>query len=304
MRAMSLTVVVLTAASCRSGDGPSTVRSEELLGEGIAAAAPAARAAPGAGQDQGEPPEELLDPRAVEALIKMDRSLDALDRFALEAHTSREIVVQTDFKLQHNADVRILVDRSDRRLVARLAGEEGKFLLLVDANQLTILDPEKKLYAQMPAEETLGKTLHAAAEKHGLETPLVDFLTPQNRLEDAIAYGYLDQGEIHGRETEHIAVRREDVDWQVWIDEETGLPLKYVITTRDDWTDPEFIAELTWDVSPSCDAAQFNLDLPEGAVKIPFSEDVATPDQDPGQDPGQGQGQGQDQGQSQSEGGL
>src|SRR5436189_219640 len=90
----------------------------------------------------------VRDAARADALAKMDHSLDALDRFTLEAHTSRDIVVQTDFKLQRNADAELTVDRPDH-LVGKVTSERGEYRLYVDDAELTILDTEKNFYAQM-----------------------------------------------------------------------------------------------------------------------------------------------------------
>ena len=54
-----------------------------------------------------------------------------------------------------------------------------------------------------------------------------------------------------GADTDHYAFRQGDVDWQIWIERgERPLPRKLVITTREEVGQPQYSAELTWNLNP------------------------------------------------------
>ena len=70
---------------------------------------------------------------------------------------------------------------------------------------------------------------------------------------------------------DHVAVRQQGVDWQVWIERgKTPLPRKLVITTLDEPSQPQYVAVMTWDLAPRFDATTFRFKAPSGAHRIPI----------------------------------
>ncbi|HVK73298.1 MAG TPA: DUF2092 domain-containing protein [Kofleriaceae bacterium] len=213
------------------------------------------------------------DPKAVAVLDRMSRSLQGLTRYELDARTSTDLLVDEDMKVQRNATAQFDVKRPDG-LRATVSSDRGTYQLFYDGRRLTVYDPARKFYATMAAPRTLRETV-AAADAKEIELPLADFLvaaTGEELLADVTDVGYLGPSRVGGAVTDHIAVRQPDVDWQVWVDRQTGLPRKYVITTKTDPTAPQFIAELDWNTSPPRQSdAQFGFRPPPDARQIPFA---------------------------------
>ena len=66
-------------------------------------------------------------------------------------------------------------------------------------------------------------------------------------------------------------------DWQVWIQEGSEpLPLKYVLTTKDDPVHPQYIVFMSnWDTSPNFGEEVFRFTPPAGAKETEFIRMVA-----------------------------
>jgi hypothetical protein len=76
---------------------------------------------------------------------------------------------------------------------------------------------------------------------------------------------------------DHYAFRQEDVDWQLWIERsDTSLPHELVITTTDEEEQPQYVALLTWTLTPQLDDTLFTFAPSADAHKIILRE-VATP---------------------------
>ena len=71
------------------------------------------------------------------------------------------------------------------------------------------------------------------------------------------------------------AFREDGVDWQLWIqDGDAPLPLKFVITTTDEPSQPQHVAVLKWNTSPKFDDANFAFTPPPNAMKIQMQSET------------------------------
>jgi hypothetical protein len=156
-----------------------------------------------------------------------------------------------------------------------MAGDEQDLQLIYDGTTVTLYDAAGKHYAAAPAPPTVARTLDAIRARYGIVFPLADFIqmsAQENLLQNITAAGYIGDSRIDGVECDHVAIRQADVDWQVWIEKgEKPLPRKVVITTKSQPTQPQYIATLKWDTSPSIDSDLFAFTPPADAVRIKFA---------------------------------
>ena len=75
-----------------------------------------------------------------------------------------------------------------------------------------------------------------------------------------------------GASTDHVALRKPDVDIQLWITHgDKPLIRRVVVTYRDAPGQPQFRADLSdWNFSPDASDARFAFHAPKDAEKIPF----------------------------------
>jgi hypothetical protein len=215
-----------------------------------------------------------IDPRAMTALNRMSDYLKTLKTFRINTEVSKDELVDTNMKIQKSASNEISVQLPDR-LYAHMAGDEHDLQFIYDGQTLTLYDAAGKHYATAPAPPTVARTLDAVRARYGIVFPLADFIqmsAQENLLQNITAAGYIGDSRIDGVECDHVAIRQPDVDWQIWIEKgETPLPRKLVITTKTQPTQPQYIATMKWDTTPSIDSDLFTFTPPADAVRIKFA---------------------------------
>jgi len=215
-----------------------------------------------------------MDPQAMAALNRMSDYLKTLKSFRINTEVSKDELVDTNMKIQKSASNEITVQSPDR-LYAHVVADEQDLQFFYDGKTLTLYNAPDKVYASVEAPPTVSRTLDAIRVRYGIVFPLADFIqmsAQENLLQNITTAGYIGPSRIDGVECDHIAVRQPDVDWQVWIQKgEAALPLKVVITTKSQPTQPQFIAKLKWDTTATIDSDLFTFTPPDDAVRIKFA---------------------------------
>jgi hypothetical protein len=217
--------------------------------------------------------EPAVDPRAKASLAHMADYLRTLPSFTVHGQTTREEVVNGDFKIQRSSEANVTVKRPDR-LRADVVDDAGSRTFVYDGRFVSLYTKPGNYLATAAAPPTIREMLDVMLERYAVELPLLDILytaaggDAASRILEA---GHIGPSRIGGVECEHLAFRGPRADWQVWVERgPRPLPRKVVVTTRDDPTLPEFTALLRWDVSPAIEKSTFELTPPEGAQPIPF----------------------------------
>ncbi len=218
--------------------------------------------------------DRAIDEQAAAALHKMSAFLGTLKTFRIMSDSSRDEIVDTDMKIQKNASNTVSVRLPDR-LHASVRSDDQDLQFIYDGQMLTLFSSKQNYYATTPAPPTVSKTLDAIRVRHGIVFPLADFIqmaTGENLLQDMTSAGYIGTSRIDGTECDHIAVRQPNVDWQVWIEKgQTPVPRKVVLTSKTKPTQPQYVATLTWDLTPQIDNDLFTFTPPADAVRIKFA---------------------------------
>lgn len=233
------------------------------LGDASAQTMPAAQSA-SASQSEREPD-------AIAGLDRMGTALRNLRNFSVRADVTTEDVLTTGQKVQFGGTIDIDVRRPNGFRITSVSDRQAR-TIYYDGRTLTVVAPRVGYYATAPAPGTIRETLHAAADRFGLEMPLADLFVwgQDQRVSDRVTSAFRVGTETIGGQTcEQYAMRQEGVDWQIWIREGTqALPCKIVITTTDDPSMPQFSALFTWRPQQSFAANTFVFTPPEDARQI------------------------------------
>jgi hypothetical protein len=226
-----------------------------------------------------------IAPEVIAALKKMGGFLRAQKAFTLHADTVvDEVLVDTGQKLQFGSMVDYYV-RLPNRLRADVISDRKERQFFYDGEVLTLYAQRVKYYASVPAPPTIRETIELAAQKYELEVPLADLFfwgTDEARLGDIQSAINVGPSTIDGVLCDHYAFRQEGVDWQLWIERgDTPMPRKLVITTTDEETQPQYVAQLTWNLTPQLDDTTFTFNPPEDAHQIVLREADAVPESKP-----------------------
>lgn len=208
-----------------------------------------------ADQDQ----QTTIDPLAIQALDTMGDYLRNLSTFKVTANQTVDEILDSGMKIQRSSTIDLQVHRPGK-LHADIESERRSLQMFFNGKEFTLVG-KTGLYATVLAPTTIGELVTRLETKYGIEFPLVD-LFYWGRDADAVAdiktAMLIGSSKLNGQMTNHYAFRQDDLDWQIWITQgKTSLPLRYVITSLDEPSQPQFIANLNWDTTSALDNATF-----------------------------------------------
>ena len=214
----------------------------------------------------GAPPKQdaaraVLDPVALQALRSMGAYLKTLNSFELRSRATIETNVEdTDLKVTLGLENLYRVQRPNRFFIEVKSDRQFR-QYFYDGKKFTVNVPRQGFFSQVDAPPTISDVVEDIYEEFGITLPLSDLFfwadegSPTDGIESAVRVGY---AKIGGVDTDQFAFRGELLDFQVWIARgPKPLPMKMVITTRDDPARPSYAAELSWNTAAKFAPATF-----------------------------------------------
>jgi len=215
-----------------------------------------------------------IDPDALQILKGMTDYLGGLQEFAMHTENTYEDVLATGQKIQFGFSTDIVVQRPNKIRAERVEGTAHQ-LLVYDGAKLFMHEGEGDYFAAVDVPDNIDCFLHFARDRLGIVPPAGDLVYSNafELLTAGMTSGFVvGEAEIGGVRCYHLAFTSEVVDWQVWIAEgDKPLPYKYVLTTRDDPAQPQFVTVISnWNTAPKIAGGTFEFDPPEAAMEIDF----------------------------------
>lgn len=217
-----------------------------------------------------------IQPEAMAALTEMGNYLNSHKSFRVLSEMSMDEVLLTGQKILVTGTTDYLTQLPHQLRISSKIEELGRDNeYFFDGKTFTIYSKIDKFYASFDAPGTIGELLDIAQERYDVDIPLRDLFywgTEKEKAEDIQAAEYIDNSRVNGTPCKHYAFRQEEVDWQIWIeDDSTPLPRKLVITSKLENGQPQYITTLTWDLAPKLADSLFVFTPPEDAHKIEFA---------------------------------
>jgi len=184
--------------------------------------------------------------------------------------------IQTDGqRIEFGERRRITLRRPDRFRVDAERSDGDRGMLLFDGRTLTAFKPGDNIFAQVDKNGTVDDVLVYMVRDLGLTMPMARMFHSgfrQSLEKMATSVSFVEENFLFDVPTDHLTARSRDVDLQVWIAQgEKPLPLRAVITYKNELGQPQFWAELSdWDFSPKVTDESFSFTPPVGAEKIPL----------------------------------
>ncbi len=201
-----------------------------------------------------------VDAVAMRALDDMGAYLRNLKSFSLQADDTFDTLLDSGQKIQLSAHINLAVRKPDR-LRANIVTDLRTLQMFYNGKEFTLYAPKVKYYATVPAAPTIKQWLAVVEERFGIAFPLVDLFRWGEDAEAAAAIKealVIGPSNLAGQMTDHYAFRQDGLDWQIWIAQGAApLPLKYVITTLDEPSQPQYTVRLTWDTAATPDETDF-----------------------------------------------
>ena len=217
---------------------------------------------------------EAEDPaRAI--VLRMAEHLARAPHFSVTQETAYDAIQPDGQRIEFGAMRRVAVRRPQHMRIDTVHRDGSRRGLLFDGKQISVFDLDEKVYASVEKKGTLDQLVDYLQDELDTPVPLSELYTsdlPQSvaqRMRDAL---YVGEETLDGVACDHVAVRAEEVDYQMWVERgEAPLLHRIVITYKEAPGQPQFRAELSgWSFAEIPDAI-FAFAPAEGSEKIPFA---------------------------------
>jgi hypothetical protein len=217
-----------------------------------------------------------IEEYAIEVLTRSIDYLANLKQMRLTAEFGFDVLQETGQMIEFGSRQEVTVQRPDHLRVdfSRRDGVAGH--VVYDGKEIVLFNPEHAVYAKAPFKGKVDDAFDFLAEELERPVPLRDFFaTDLNELmiSKIDAALYVGESTVGGVLCDHLAMRNENVDFQLWVAQgDKPLPRRMIITYKNEEGQPQFWSQfLKWDTSPEIKKGDFSYTPPKGAERIPFA---------------------------------
>ena len=211
------------------------------------------------------------------ALLKaMTEYVVAQKAISFDYDVSLEVVTKDDQKLTLAASGNLELARPDKLRASR-SGGFADIETVFDGKTLTILGKNMNVYTQVAIPGSIDHLVDELREKYNRPLPGADLMTSNSYdelMEDVVDVKDLGSGVIGGTECDHLAFRKKDVDWQIWIAQGSRpYPCRYDVTTKVVTGTPEYSIQIRdWKTGGDVASKDFGFTAPAGARQVDVAD--------------------------------
>ena len=237
---------------------------------------------PGGAQQASQTNRQDSEAQAMAVLKRTATFLSQAQRFSVTLDIGFDAVQDSGQKIEFGEIRQIVLRRPDRLRVDATKRDGAKSTLLFDGKDLTVVHPQENAYATAARPGSVDEAIAYFVHDLGLRLPLAELLTSQlaERLAEQVRVAdYVEASSIAGMPCDHLALRGDEADLQVWVAQgQHPLPRRVVITYRHVDGRPQFWAQFSdWNLAPEAPDALFTFTSPAGAAQIAFSPQQMLP---------------------------
>lgn len=213
-----------------------------------------------------------------QAMVILKKTADLLSQakhFSFTADVGFDVRQDWGQKIEFGETRTVTVRRPDRVRVdtTRRDGSTGSFIF--DGKDLVFFNSQENAYATVAKPGSLDDAIAYFLNDLGMQLPLAELVSsrlPQIVSERARAARYVEQSTIASVPCDHLALRSDRTDLQVWIARgEQPLPQRLLITYTQAEGQPQFWAQFReWNLSATPADTLFAFTPPAGAARIAF----------------------------------
>jgi hypothetical protein len=217
------------------------------------------------------------DEAAAKALLKaMSDYMAAQNTISFSYDTNLEIVTKDKQKLALASSGMATLSRPDKLRVTRHGGF-ADIEMVFDGKTLTLLGKDVKLYGQLDVPGTIDHLIGELRNKHNRPVPGADLLMSNvydRLMSEVVNVKDLGSGVIGGVECDHLAFRKKEVDFQIWIAHgERPYPCQYIITSTRVSNAPQYRVQLSgWKTGNEVASDDFSFKNPTNAKKVDLKD--------------------------------
>jgi hypothetical protein len=218
---------------------------------------------------------EALTPEAAKAkgdalLKEMSANATNLQTFSYTADEVREKGKEGAREVKRAT--RQVTIRRPNALVYTVKGDDIDAAGYYDGKSITIVANRLKKWARGPMPPTLDEAIDYMSAEYAMELPGGDLLysSPYEALmTPETTGGWVDVQQIGDRRCDHLAYHVDDLDWEIWLNEQGRLPCQARITYKGDPGQP--VTTVTYrdlERSPQVSDATFTATVPADYERI------------------------------------
>ena len=224
--------------------------------------------------------EELVLPEdAAKILARMTDFISAAPAFTLTSDTGHEVVQKNGHVLEFGSQLTLAIQRPSKA-IGRFDSRDGdSSTTVLDGEAIWVYSAKEHIYDTTGQPGDIDASLDYLAKQLGVPRQLRDFFSKDLTalLGSAVQSGfYVGESMISGIMCDHLALRSDKEDVQVWIAQGAEpVPHRIVITYTQIEGQPRFWAQITdWNFSPELSDATFTFVPPKDAKRIRFFLDL------------------------------
>lgn len=215
------------------------------------------------------------DPEAKEILMKMAGFLAEAPAFSMTLRSSYDAIQENGQSIEFGEQRRILLQRPDRLRVETQRSDGEQALLLFDGKQIIAFKADDNVYVRVEKTGTVDDALVYAVRDLQFILPMARLLHtgfPQQIEKRLTAISYVEENTLFDVVTDHLAIRSEDVDIQLWVTQgDQPLLRRIVLTYKNAPGQPQFRGEFSeWSFSPEINTDSFSFTPPADAEQVPL----------------------------------
>src|SRR5262245_45939538 len=223
--------------------------------------------------------------QAVAVVKRMAEFIYRLPRFSVTVDIGFDVAQELGQKIEFGETRKIVVRRPDRLRIDEVRRDGTYGGLVFDGKTLTVFNRKDNVYAtdaRVDGRGTVDDAIAHLINDLDMRFPLAEWLhsnlprKPGAQFREA---AYVERSQIGGVPCDHIALRGNLMDVQLWIAQgDQPLPRRLVLTyTREDGR-PQFWAQFSdWNLAPAAPDSLFAFTPPAGAKRITFGPRMIQP---------------------------
>ena len=213
---------------------------------------------------------------AKKLLKAMTDYVAAQTAISFDYDVSLEVVTTDDQRLTLAASGNVELARPDKVRASR-SGGFADIETVFDGKTLTILGKNMNIYTKVAIPGSIDHLVDELREKYHRPLPAADLLVSNSYdelMEDVVDVKDLGSGVIGGTECDHLAFRKKDIDFQIWIAQGSRpYPCRYDIATKVVAGSPEYSIQIRdWKAGKDVASGGFSLTLPSGARQVDVAD--------------------------------
>ena len=216
-------------------------------------------------------PSDSIDPVAL--MRASIAHLEKADSIAVDFEVAEEAMLSNGLKIRAYRAGSLALQRTPgmHGFVFTRKGAIVDQIMSFDGQRLYMMANKLETAAQLDAKGSIDDVMDVMVDA-GAYLPGRDLLyqdAAEGLLEDTLESRYEGIVPMGSKLCHYTIFRGPDVDWHLWVDQESEMPCKYMITSKWIAGAPEFELTFTnWALNEKIDRKRFALSAPEGFIKL------------------------------------